>query len=70
MQTLFFHNLAQHLVFKASLSFDSCIDLCVHISGEHYIHSSEDGAKQGVMYKQALIFFCRDSAYTLDYIIE
>ncbi len=49
MQTLFFHNLAQHLVFKASLSFDSCIDLCVHISGEHYIHSSEDGAKQGVM---------------------
>ncbi len=34
------------------------------------MHKSEGGAKQAVMLKQALIFFCGGSAYPHYYIIE
>ncbi len=73
MQTLFSHSLALHSILLSSepfLSFGFCVDLRVRLSRKHYMRELVGRAKQAVMSKQALIFFCRGGAYPHYYIIE
>ncbi len=71
MQRLFFPQLGteERLLFRASLSFGFCVDLCVRLSLNTRSVNQWAGLNRA-MQKQVLIFFCGGGAYSHYYIIE